>query len=74
MLQAIVLLALNDDGAPVYDHNLATDLAAFGICSFACTPDKFPDLMAAAISRQDITQWAATNEIAIARTLPQSSL
>ena len=33
----------------------------------ACTPDLFPDLMAAAINRQDIGQWAAAREIVTAR-------
>jgi hypothetical protein len=28
------------------------------VTAFACTPDAFPDLMAAAIERRDITQWA----------------
>jgi hypothetical protein len=28
--------------------------------SFACTPDAFPGLMAAAIRRDDIHAWAAT--------------
>lgn len=37
-----------------------------GIPTFACTPDKFPDLMAAAIQNQDITTWAAANDIPIA--------
>jgi hypothetical protein len=32
----------------------AADLAELGIPAFACTPDLFPDLMAAAIQRQDI--------------------
>ncbi len=27
--------------------------------SFACTPDRFPALMAAAIRREDINAWAA---------------
>jgi hypothetical protein len=35
--------------------------------SFACTPDLFPDLMAAAIKREDITQWAAQHELITAR-------
>lgn len=35
--------------------------------SFACTPDKFSDLMAVAISRADITQWAVDNEIVMSR-------
>jgi hypothetical protein len=34
-------------------------MAGFGVPSFACTPDKFPELMAAAINGTDIAQWAA---------------
>ncbi len=34
---------------------------------FACTPDHFPDLMACALDRQDIGQWAAGQEIATIR-------
>jgi hypothetical protein len=34
--------------------------------AFACTPDQFPDLMAAAIERRDITAWAAENDIVTA--------
>ena len=55
----LTLLALNDDGAPMYDHQNAADLATLGSPAFACTPDLFPDLMAAAIQRRDIAQWAA---------------
>jgi Mg-chelatase subunit ChlD len=55
----LTLLALSDDGAPVYDHDNAAELAALGSPAFACTPDLFPDLMAAAIGRRDIAQWAA---------------
>src|SRR3712207_6997819 len=36
--------------------------------SFACTPDLFPDLMAAAIGRQDLNLWAARNDIVTARS------
>jgi Mg-chelatase subunit ChlD len=56
----LTLLALSDDGAPMYDHQNAADLAALGSPAFACTPDLFPSLMAAAIQKQDIAQWAAT--------------
>jgi Mg-chelatase subunit ChlD len=56
--QVIALLALSDDGAPEYDHDNAAALAGLGVPAFACTPDLFPDLMAAAIERRDITQWA----------------
>jgi len=38
-----------------------------GIPSFACTPDLFPDLMAAAIQKQDLALWAAKNEIVTSR-------
>jgi Mg-chelatase subunit ChlD len=57
-VQFIVLLALSDEGAPSYDRTLAGKLAALGVPSFACTPDAFPGLMAAAIRRDDINQWA----------------
>lgn len=64
-VQLIVLLALNDEGAPYYDHGNAEFLAAIGVPVFACTPDKFPDLMAAAINKQDIGLWASQNELAL---------
>ena len=67
-VQFIALLALNDDGAPSFDHSIAAALAGFGIPAFACTPDLFPDLMAAAIHRQDIGQWAAGRDIVTARS------
>jgi Mg-chelatase subunit ChlD len=57
-VQLVALLALSDSGAPSYDHDNAAALAALGIPAFACTPDAFPDLMAAAIERRDLTQWA----------------
>lgn len=66
-VQFIALLALSDEGAPWYDHENAAALASFGIPAFACTPDLFPDLMAAAINRQDLGQWAATHDIVAAR-------
>jgi len=62
-VQVIVLLALSDEGKPAYDHALAAKLAGIGIPSFACTPDAFPALMAAAIKREDIALWAAENGI-----------
>jgi Mg-chelatase subunit ChlD len=58
-VQFVALLALSDEGAPAYDHALAAKLAALGVPSFACTPDAFPGLMAAAIRRDDIGAWAA---------------
>lgn len=65
-VQMITLLDLSDDGAPYFDHSNAAKFATLGIPAFACTPDKFADLMAAAIQRQDIGQWAAKEEIVTA--------
>ena len=56
--QVIALLALSDDGAPAFDHDNAGALAELGVPAFACTPDSFPDLMAAAIERRDLAEWA----------------
>jgi VWA domain containing CoxE-like protein len=53
-VQVIVLLALSDEGAPDYDAENAAALAALGVPAFACTPDVFPELMAAAIERRDL--------------------
>lgn len=66
-VQVITLLALNDDGAPCFDYHHSAQFAALGMPVFACTPDKFANLMAAAIQHQDITQWAAKKEIVTAR-------
>jgi hypothetical protein len=59
----IALLALSDSGQPSFDADHAAALAEIGVPSFACTPDLFPDLMAAAIERRDIGEWAALNDI-----------
>jgi Mg-chelatase subunit ChlD len=58
-VQVIALLALSDEGAPAYDHEHAAALAELGAPAFACTPDAFPDLMAAAIQRHDLRDFAA---------------
>lgn len=66
-VQFVTLLALSDQGAPSYDADLAQKLANLGVPSFACTPDLFPELMAAAIKREDIAQWAAQRELRATR-------
>ncbi|MDV0437274.1 vWA domain-containing protein [Xanthomonas sacchari] len=66
-VQFIVLLALSDEGTPSYDRALAAKLAALGVPSFACTPDAFPGLMAAAIRRDDIQQWAGAQGLVTVR-------
>lgn len=62
----VALLALSDSGAPAYDANHAAALTGLGVPAFACTPDLFPDLMAAAIEGRDIGSWAATNDVVTA--------
>lgn len=64
-VQVITLLALSDDGAPFYDHHMAETFSAMGVPTFACTPDQFPELMAHALSRQDIDVWAAKEGIVV---------
>jgi Mg-chelatase subunit ChlD len=54
-IQLIALLALSDEGRPAFDHRNAALFTDLGVPTFACTPDKFPELMAAAIKRSDLT-------------------
>ncbi len=63
----IVLLALNDDGAPGHDAAMAQRFASLGCAVFACTPDRFPALMATALTRGDLTAWAAGEGIGLVR-------
>ena len=42
-------------------------LAGLGVPSFACTPDAFPGLMAAAIRREDVAGWAAQQGLVTSR-------
>ncbi|PRH75728.1 hypothetical protein C6N75_29415, partial [Streptomyces solincola] len=48
-VRCVALLALSDDGAPAYDRSRAAALAGLGVPAFACTPELFPEVMAAAI-------------------------
>jgi hypothetical protein len=41
--------------------------AGLGCPVFACTPDQFPDLMAHALKRADLQDWAARRDIALVR-------
>ena len=66
-VSVVALLALSDDGAPAYDHENAQAFAALGVPTFACTPDLFPELMAAAIEKRDIRAWAAQAGVVASR-------
>jgi hypothetical protein len=65
----VCLLALSDTGAPAFDHALAAKFTALGAPAFACTPDHFAGLMAAAIERRDLNRWAAEQGIAVERAV-----
>jgi len=56
-VKVICLLALNDDGSPEFDTGHADAIARMGIPAFACTPQHFPDLLAAALNGQDLFAW-----------------
>ncbi|MEU1124380.1 VWA domain-containing protein [Streptomyces sp. NPDC005899] len=53
-VQFVTLLSLSDEGAPSYDREHAAALAALGAPAFACTPDLFPEVMAAALTERPL--------------------
>jgi len=53
-VQLICLLALSDKGSPAFNHDVAEKFGILGIPTFACTPDKFADVMSQAIKRETI--------------------
>ena len=57
-VRVVVLLTLSDDGLPFYNHDVAASLGDMGVPAFGCTPDAFPDLIAAAIQGEDLGRWA----------------
>jgi hypothetical protein len=48
-VSVLCLLALSDEGAPVHDRQAAADLTELGATVMACTPDRFPAVLAAAL-------------------------
>ncbi|MGB1286535.1 MAG: VWA domain-containing protein [Aggregatilineales bacterium] len=66
-VQFVSLLALNDTGTPAYDYDTALEFTDMDIPAFACTPDLFPELMAATMNRQDINAWAGRHAIKVMR-------
>jgi hypothetical protein len=70
----VVLLALADDGAASYDRRVAAKLSALGAPSFACTPDLFPELMAAAVGRRDVAAWAAERGLVVTKESPPAAV
>jgi hypothetical protein len=63
----IVLLALSDEWHPAYEAKHAEAIAGLGCPVFACTPDQFPSMMAAAVTGKDLQSWAGGLDIALIR-------
>lgn len=57
-VQFVSLLALNDKGAPAFHKGMAAYFSQLDIPAFACTPDVFPELMAAALQKEDLSRFA----------------
>ena len=70
-VNVIGLLALSDQGRPAYHAAHASELAGLGAPVFACAPDQFPQLMAAALRREDLHAWAAREDVKLVR--PETS-
>ena len=49
-VKLVALLALSDQGKPSYDHDNAVAVSDLGAPAFACTPDLFPELIAATLA------------------------
>jgi Mg-chelatase subunit ChlD len=56
-VQFIALLALSDSGKPAFDQGNAEYFRSLEIPTFACTPDVFPEVMAAAIKRENLQRF-----------------
>ncbi|MDR2036948.1 MAG: VWA domain-containing protein [Bacteroidales bacterium] len=56
-VKVITLLALSDRGKPDYDVNLAKEISKLGVACFACTPDRLPELVEAAIKGTDLKRF-----------------
>jgi Mg-chelatase subunit ChlD len=50
----ICLLSLDDEGAPAFDHETAAEFETMEIPVFACTPEYFPEMFAAAIEGRKV--------------------
>ncbi len=50
-VQVVVLLALSDEGTPAHDHGNAATLAQLGATVMSTTPDEFPSVLAAALTK-----------------------
>lgn len=66
----VCLLALADGGKPYYDAQMAQKLSGMGIPSFACSPQKLPELLERVLKGRDINEFAKELE-KTARSAPK---
>jgi hypothetical protein len=66
----VVLLALSDDGVGAFDHHEAAALGALGAAVLACTPDTFPDVLAASLEGAAGPTWSAGRPSGASRPSP----
>jgi hypothetical protein len=62
-VQMISLLALNDEGAPIYDKTIGHYFDQMGIPVFACTPDLFPEMLSKALQKDNLKAWMAQQQL-----------
>lgn len=62
-VKVITLLALSDTGRPDYDANLGKEISKLGIACFACSPDKLPELVEAALKGMDLTKFGQNDKV-----------
>ena len=53
----IVLLAISDRGQPYYDEIIAKKIAKMNIPCFACTPERFAELLEYVLQKKDLNEF-----------------
>lgn len=53
-VRVIVLLTLSQEGNPAFDEHNAREVRRLDIPAFACSPDRFPEVMSKAMSGEEI--------------------
>ena len=53
----IVLLAISDSGKPSYDSQMAERISALEVPCFACSPERLPELLEAALKKRSLKSF-----------------
>lgn len=60
-VKVMILLALSDRGKPDYDEKLGKEISKLGIPCFACTPDRLPELVEAALKNHNLKKFETSS-------------